>query len=75
MKYSEFQRWLRRQGVSFESGKGSHQHAQGRLARLLGVHMPQVDRLLDLRHRSKLEQADAALNAVGYRIEPAVQAA
>jgi antitoxin HicB len=45
------------------------------LARLLGVHMPQVDRLLDLRHRSKLEQADAALNAVGYRIEPAVQAA
>jgi len=25
MKYSEFQRWLRRQGVSFESGKGSHQ--------------------------------------------------
>ena len=39
------------------------------LARLLGVHMPQVDRLLDLRHRSKLEQVEAALNAVGYRIE------
>lgn len=25
MKYSEFQRWLRRQGASFEPGKGSHQ--------------------------------------------------
>jgi|SRR5690348_3535518 antitoxin HicB len=45
------------------------------LARLLGVHMPQVDRLLDLRHRSKLEQVEAALNAVGYRIELAVRAA
>lgn len=45
------------------------------LARLLGVHLPQVDRLLDLRHSSKLEQVDAALNAVGYRIELAVRAA
>ena len=25
MKYSEFRRWLGRQGVTFESGKGSHQ--------------------------------------------------
>lgn len=25
MKYSEFQRWLKRQGVRFEHGKGSHQ--------------------------------------------------
>ena len=45
------------------------------LARLLGVHLPQVDRLLDLRHRSKLEQVDAALHAVGYRIELTVLAA
>lgn len=45
------------------------------LARLLGVHMPQVDRLLDLRHSSKLEQVEAALNAVGYRIELTVLAA
>lgn len=28
MKYSEFLRWLRRQGVSFEPGKGSHQMAR-----------------------------------------------
>lgn len=45
------------------------------LARLLDVHLPQVDRLLDLRHRSKLEQVESALNAVGYRIELAVLAA
>ena len=45
------------------------------LARLLKVHLPQVDRLLDLRHSSKLEQVETALNAVGYRIELSVQAA
>lgn len=28
MKYSEFIRWLRRQGVVFEPGKGSHQLAR-----------------------------------------------
>ena len=45
------------------------------LARRLNVHLPQVDRLLDLRHSSKLEQVETALNAVGYRIELSVQAA
>jgi mRNA interferase HicA len=30
MKYSEFQRWLRRQGASFEPGKGSHLMARYR---------------------------------------------
>lgn len=25
MKYSEFMRWLKRQGVKFEPGSGSHQ--------------------------------------------------
>ena len=45
------------------------------LARMLDVHLPQIDRLLDLRHSSKLEQVETALNAVGYRIELAVLAA
>lgn len=45
------------------------------LARLLDVHMPQIDRLLDLRHKSKLEQVEAALHAIGYRIELSVLAA
>ncbi len=35
------------------------------LARRLGLHMPQVDRLLDLRHASRLDQIDAALRMLG----------
>lgn len=35
------------------------------LARRLGWHMPQVDRLLDLRHASRLDQVEAALHALG----------
>lgn len=44
------------------------------LARALDVHMPQVDRLLDLRHSSRLEQVEAALEVVGRRIELTVLA-
>lgn len=35
------------------------------LARRLGCHMPQVDRLLDLRHSSKIELLEAALAKLG----------
>ena len=35
------------------------------LARRLGVHGPQVDRLVDIRHPSKPEQIDAAFHALG----------
>lgn len=28
VKYSEFKRWLEKQGVRFRSGKGSHLHAE-----------------------------------------------
>lgn len=28
MKYSEFKRWLERQGAKFTSGKGSHLHVE-----------------------------------------------
>ncbi len=38
------------------------------LARRLGWHMPQVDRLLDLRHASRLDQIEAALNALGKEL-------
>ena len=33
------------------------------LARRLGWHMPQVDRVLDVQHRSRLDQMDAALGS------------
>ena len=39
------------------------------LARRLGWHMPQVDRVLDVQHRSRLDMMDAALGAVGRRLQ------
>jgi antitoxin HicB len=39
------------------------------LARRLGWHTPQVDRLFDLRHASKLDQIEAAANVLGRHIE------
>ena len=39
------------------------------LARRLGWHLPQVDRVLNVQHSSRLEQLDAALAAVGLRLD------
>ena len=39
------------------------------LARRLGWHLPQVDRVLDVRHRSRLDRMDAALGAIGRRLQ------
>ena len=44
------------------------------LARRLGWHMPQVDRLFDLRHASKFEQIEAAALVLGRHIEVRVAA-
>ena len=44
------------------------------LARRLGWHMPQVDRVLDVNHRSRLDQMDAALQAIGRRLQVTVEA-
>lgn len=38
------------------------------LARRLGWHMPQVDRLFDLKHASKLDQIEAAAHVLGKNI-------
>ena len=43
------------------------------LARRLGWHLPQVDRVLNVQHSSRLEQVDAALGAIGLRIDVSVQ--
>lgn len=45
------------------------------LARRLNCHLPQVDRLLDLLHSSRLEQLEAAFRAVGKRLTIAVEEA
>jgi antitoxin HicB len=39
------------------------------LARRLGWKAPQVDRLFDLRHASRLDQLEAAFTALGKRLE------
>ena len=38
------------------------------LARRLSWHLPQVDRVLDIQHHSRLDQMDAALGAVGRQL-------
>ena len=37
-------------------------------ARRLNCHLPQVDRLQDLRHASRLDQLDAAFRALGKQL-------
>jgi antitoxin HicB len=39
------------------------------LARRLGVHMPQIDRLFDLNHPSRIDFVEKAAHALGKRIE------
>lgn len=39
------------------------------LARRLGWYLPQVDRVLDVQHRSGLDMMDAALGAIGKRLQ------
>lgn len=43
------------------------------LARRLGWHLPQVDRVLDLNHASRLDQAEAALAALGRQLSVSVE--
>ncbi|HEY1260711.1 MAG TPA: type II toxin-antitoxin system HicB family antitoxin [Stellaceae bacterium] len=43
------------------------------LGRRLGWHGPQIDRLFDLRHHSKIEHIDQALRAIGKRLVVSVQ--
>jgi len=38
------------------------------LARRLRCHLPQIDRLLDLNHASRLDQLEAAVRALGKRL-------
>jgi antitoxin HicB len=42
--------------------------SKAELARRLNCHMPQVDRLLDLGHMSRLDQIEAAFRVLGKRL-------
>jgi antitoxin HicB len=46
----------------------AHRVGKTALASTLDVHMPQVDRLLDLRHQSRLDLLEAALGSLGYEV-------
>jgi antitoxin HicB len=46
----------------------AHRVGKTALANTLDVHMPQVDRLLDLRHHSRLDLLEAALGSLGYEV-------
>ena len=43
------------------------------LARRLGWHVPQVDRLFDLNHASRFDQIEAAARALGLRVEVRIE--
>jgi antitoxin HicB len=47
--------------------------SKAELARRLGWHGPQVDRLFDLNHRSAIEHIDQALRVIGKRLDVSVQ--
>jgi antitoxin HicB len=46
----------------------AHRVGKAELARRLNWHLPQVDRLLDLLHASRLDQLEAAFRALGKRL-------
>lgn len=39
------------------------------LARRLGWHLPQVDRILDIHHNSRMDQVDSAMAAMGRHLQ------
>ena len=54
--------------VMLYQGMRSQGVGKAELARRLGWHLPQVDRVLDVQHRSGLDLMDAALGAIGMQL-------
>jgi len=46
---------------------------KSQLARRLHTHLPQIDRLIDLRHRSRFDQLEAAFNALNFDVRICVR--
>ena len=55
--------------VILYQGMKDQKIGKAELARRLGWHLPQVDRVLDVHHRSRLDRMDAALRAIGRQLE------
>jgi antitoxin HicB len=60
---------LMRAKVELYNAMRDQKVGKAELARRLDVHMPQVDRLLDVRHTSQLGQLESAFRALGKGIE------
>ena len=55
--------------VMLYQGMKDQHIGKAELARTLGWHLPQVDRVLDVCHSSRLDRMDAALGAIGLHLE------
>ncbi len=55
--------------VLLYQGMREQEVGKAELARRLNWHLPQVDRVLDINHRSRLDRMDAALGAIGLRLQ------
>jgi antitoxin HicB len=54
--------------LALYSAMRAREVGKAELARRLNCHLPQVDRLLDLMHSSRLDQLEAAFRALGLRL-------
>ena len=54
--------------VILYQGMREQKIGKAELARRLGWHLPQVDRVLDVEHHSRLDRMDKALGAIGKRL-------
>jgi antitoxin HicB len=59
--------------IALYSAMRAQRIGKAELARRLNCHLPQVDRLLDLTHASRLDQLEAALRVVGKRLTIDIQ--
>ena len=61
--------------MALHEGMQAQGMGKAALARRLGWHLPQVDRILDLAHASKVEQIEAALAALGLVVRVEIERA
>jgi antitoxin HicB len=55
--------------LALYSAMRANRIGKAELARRLNCHLPQVDRLLDLMHSSRLDQLEAAFRVLGKRLD------
>ena len=61
--------------IALHNSMLEHGINRAELSRRLDLHRPQVDRLVDVRHASRIDQLEAAFGALGQRLEISVSKA